>query len=278
MENDNENQSEETKPEKATEAIVLTPAEKKQKIEIEKYKTESTDVMNPTVYKQLKLMARDFVEAGAIPSGFKNAEQVFVAMMAGREMGMMPYESLQSLYLVNGNLSIYGKATIRRVRNFGYQVEYIDETENSTTARVWNDKTEYKETYTFEQAVKSGYTTGSTGMKFGWKEGVNRKLKLRYGALSMIIRTYIPEVFGSAMGIVEVDEDVDTKSSPVILIDDHKDKLNEAKSGSELARIWSTLPAEAKSNAEIVELKDQLKIKLAHNHEMPQQEAKNEGN
>lgn len=202
--------------------------------ELQRYKTQDTDVMSPVVYQQMKLIANDFIKSKAVPKGFENADQVFVAMQAGREMGLKPYESIQSLYIVNGNLSLWGKATIRRVREFGYQVEYLNETPESVTARVFKEvdgevSEEYKETYTFAEAQKSGYTTGSSGLKFGWKEGTNRRLKLRYGALSLIIRTSIPEVFGSAMGMVEVDEDVNVGGNKASLEEKRQAKLDQIK-------------------------------------------------
>lgn len=228
------------------------------------YKVATTDVMDPVIYKQLKVLANDFIKSRAVPQGFANAEQVFVAMMAGREMGMAPYESLQSLYLVNGNLSLWGKAVIRRIRAFGYMIEYTNESDDAVTARVIRGKEDYKETYTFKEAEASGYTKDSRGaIKFGWRAGTNRRLKLRYGALNLILRTYIPDVMGSALGIAEVIEDVNIKSEPnPIDVDLYKGLLEECKDMPGLAKVWSNLPAEAKSNIEIIEFKDAMKEKL----------------
>ena len=44
-------------------------------------------------------------------------------------------------------------------------------------------------------------------MKLGWKEGANRKRKLRYAVLSQILHTYLPEVLGSVAGIGDYSED-----------------------------------------------------------------------
>ena len=54
----------------------------------------------------------------------------------------------------------------------------------------------------------SGFTKDKYGnIKLGWKEGANRKRKLRYGVLSQIIHTYLPEVLGSVTGIGDYSED-----------------------------------------------------------------------
>ena len=181
------------------------------------YKTTETEVMNPIVYQQIKMLANDLIKANALPKGIENSEQVFVLMWTGKEMGMTPFDAVNSLYMVNGAVRIYGKALASQMRKHGYQVEYLDETKDSVTARVFRNtkdgmNEEYKETYTFAEAEQSGHTKDKYGLKFGWKEGSNRRLKLRYGALSLILRTYIPEVLGSTAGIVEVDEDVNTNS------------------------------------------------------------------
>jgi hypothetical protein len=73
----------------------------------------------------------------------------------------------------------------------------------------------YEETMTLKMAQDSGYTgTNDGGSKVGWKPGINRKLKLRYGALSIIIKSYIPEILGPASDIAEVAEDYPAIEAP----------------------------------------------------------------
>jgi hypothetical protein len=203
------------KPAKGDDKVAIELVEKQ---DIPAYKTVATDVMNPVAYQQIKLLATDLIKAEAMPQGIKNAEQAFVVMWTGREMGMTPFESINALYIVNGAVRIFGKAVPGQMRKHGYNVEYSNETDAAVTARVYRNTVdgqneEFKETYTFAEAEKSGYTKSSSGLKFGWKEGANRRLKLRYGALSLILRTYIPDVLGPIAGIVEVDEDVDISST-----------------------------------------------------------------
>lgn len=170
--------------------------------------TATTEFMNPNVYKQIMVMSKHFAQSKALPQGFANEFQVLVAMQAGYEMGMKPFESIQSLYFVNGSLNIWGKATVKRLRDHGWSIRYFDESDRSVSVEIKKGTEKYSETYTFEEAEKSGYTTDRYGKtKVGWREGLNRKLKLRYGVLSLIIKSYVPEVMGSANNIVEVHED-----------------------------------------------------------------------
>jgi len=71
-----------------------------------------------------------------------------------------------------------------------------------------NTGEEIEDTFTFKEAELSGFTKDKYGnVKFGWKAGANRKRKLRYGVLSQIISTYIPEVIGGIAGVAEYSSD-----------------------------------------------------------------------
>lgn len=182
--------------------------------------TEQTSFFNPVVYGQMKQMATDFINSKAIPKGIENAEQLIMLFQAGYEMGMKPVEAMNSLYIVNGKITPWGPAVLRRLRNFGWSISY-KETIDSCTATVTNGSESYTDTFSMEMATKSGYTSSSSGIKIGWKEGANRVLKLRYGAISNIVKTYLPEVLGIYAGIAELELDA-------IELKDHKDIINQA--------------------------------------------------
>ncbi len=162
--------------------------------------------MNPIEYEQIKKIAKDFWTSGALNKGFQNETQIVMAMLAGREMGMSFNEAVNDLYFVGGKLNIYGKATPAALRRRGWRIKYKDETPESCTAVVTHPKTgeEIEDTFTYKEAELSGFTGDN---KPGWKAGANRRRKLRYGVLSLIIHTYIPEVLGAAAGIGEYSED-----------------------------------------------------------------------
>ncbi len=177
--------------------------------------TQATSILDPNMYIQMKALANDFIASKAIPKHWETPAQVLIGLQAGIEMGMKPMEAINSLYPVNGAINIWGKAVTRRLREHGYQIKFSNESQEAVTATVSKPGEKYTETYTFKEAEESGYTTDNYGkLKIGWKPGITRKKKLRYGALNMIINTYIADVLGSAMGIQELAEDVDfTKPS-----------------------------------------------------------------
>lgn len=180
--------------------------------------TQVTDYFNATVFGQMKMMANAFVKSNALPKQ-DNEYTILMKLQGGYEMGMKPLEAIKSFYFVNGAMNIYGSATMRRLREHGWRINYED-APNKCTVTIKKDDEEYQDTLTFEEAEQSGWVKDSYGkVKAGWREGANRKLKLRYGVTSMIIKTYVPEVLGSATDIAEVAMDYDiepTGKVPVI--------------------------------------------------------------
>lgn len=230
--------------------------------------SQATDVMDPIAYAQTKTLSKDLLASRSLPTSYENQEQVMMAITAGREAGMSPTEAIRSFYFVNGSLNIYGAATPAALRRKGWRIQYKDETPDSCTAVVTNMHTGevIEDTFTYEEAKLSGFVSDSRGrVKFGWKSGANRKRKLRYGVLSMIIHTYVPEVLGGAAGIGEYSQDyADGLNKP-----DEKDnlhtleKLNKVHSLEELQQEFSKLSPAEMRDPEVQKFKDELKEKFS---------------
>ena len=170
--------------------------------------TQTTSLLNPEIYVQMKILANDFIASKAIPQCWQTASQVLVGLQTGLEMGMTPMESMNSLYVVNGAVNIWGKAVTKRLRIHGYKIEYTDESPEAVTATISKGDETYSFTFKYSDAVASGYTRDSQGReKIGWKAGQNRLLKLRYGALSALLKTEVPEVMGQVNGVAEIEND-----------------------------------------------------------------------
>ena len=179
-----------TQPEQKPAQSVLTDDDKRELTMT--IKTKTTGAMDPVAYEQMKIIAKDMIASKSLPSTFTNAQQVQMALMAGREMGMTTMESLNDLYFVGGKLQIYGKATPAALRRAGWRIKFED-TEDACTATITNAATgeEITDTFTMKDAELSGFVKDSRGnLKMGWKQGANRKRKLRYAVLSQIIHTF----------------------------------------------------------------------------------------
>lgn len=235
--------------------------------------TQNTSVMNPVEHEQMKKMADEYWKSGALSDAFQNVNQVIMAVNAGREMGMGFVESLNGLYFVGGKLNIYGKATPSALRRHGWRIEYSNETGDSCTATVTNERTgeTITDTFTFEEAKLSGFVSDRSGkIKVGWKQGANRKRKLRYGVLSQIIHTYIPEVISGVNGIGEYSQDyIESQPKGRIqvfeeeTINDAKAELASAKNLDELRDKYAELTKkDAPLARELAGFKDELKEKF----------------
>lgn len=206
-------------------------------VSLQEARTTPTDIFNPVAWQQMKGMATAFAASGALPRDM-NANKLVLLIQAGYEMGMKPVEAIKSFYFVNGILTIFGAATIRRLREHGWRIKYVesDADGGSCTATVTkrhsaDDIEEYTDTFTYKDAEASGWTKGS---KPGWLLGANRKNKLRYGVISKIIKTYIPEVLGSAVDISEIAEDasvVAVKGGRIANLPDPKAAVAEPQEG-----------------------------------------------
>lgn len=208
----------------------------------------ATDVFNPVTWAQFKEMAGTFIASGALPKE-TNAAQLMVKMQCGFEMGMKPFEAIKGLYIVNGVIAIGGRDLIKQLRKHGWAVEYFDESDEGVSMRVTKGDQEYTDTFTFDMAVKSGWTSSSSGLKFGWKEGANRKLKLRYAVASQLVKSYLPEVMGSAVDVAEVAEDtapllMENGDSPIS--DEDWQKINNAQTFDELTEVTRALQGKYK--------------------------------
>lgn len=190
--------------------------------------TSASSILDPNVYMQMKSISNDFFNSKAVPSAYQNTFQVLFGLQAGYEMGMQPVESLQSLTIVNGSISLWGKAIPKRLRLHGWKLKFEeggDGDEQFCEATITNEKLgeEYTEKITFKEAEDSGYTKDNSGrLKVGWKPGMNRRLKLRYDVLDMLCKTYVPEVFGPAAGTAEVLQDVNPEDDKPSLNDQIK--------------------------------------------------------
>lgn len=202
-------------PKQAAPKSVLTDEDKRE-MNLAVRNMETT-VLSPVMYEQSKLVAKDFFDSGALPKHLANPTQAFVTIITGSEMGLKPMESIQSLYIINGIITMWGKAVPKALKRHGFKFKFLDEDQEHCHVVVWKgegfDKPadgdeQYDDTFYFKDAVESKYTMDSYGKtKVGWLPGQNRKLKMRYNVLSGLIKTYIPEVLDGVADIAEVATD-----------------------------------------------------------------------
>lgn len=82
-------------------------------------------------YENLKALAKDFHESGFFAS-IKNPQQALVTIMAGRELGMGPFEAMSNIYVVQGRPAYYAHKygdMIKRTGKYNYKVVTLTDTE-----------------------------------------------------------------------------------------------------------------------------------------------------
>lgn len=143
----------------------------------------STQFMDRDYLENALRVANEFYKAGCFGAGIQNAHQAFVVIQAGAEMGMKPMEAMNSFYIVNGKITIYGPAQIKKLKQAGWKVTFPVSTKEKVTCRVEKGEEIYEESYTIYDLPSNSKAKGFAPLE-----------KLRYHAVSRIIRFNLPEV------------------------------------------------------------------------------------
>jgi hypothetical protein len=169
---------------------------------------------------QLKV-ANHFITSKAFKA--VNAEQAYVMIKAGAEMGMKPVEAMQALYCVNGSVKMYGDKMVSRITQAGYKLEYLNETAKGVTVRVTNkDGFEAIEIVSADDPILQK----SNAYKFAPKN------KMRFHGVRMIASFHLPHLFNSLSDEFTADfEDEISQTAGGIDIK----KIDESKEGKRIA-------------------------------------------
>lgn len=90
--------------------------------------------MIPTDIDQAFRLANAIALSGMTPKAYGNdPNKVFVGILAGAEVGLAPFQALQSIAVINGNPAIWGDGALALVQASGL-LEDIEETDDGTTA------------------------------------------------------------------------------------------------------------------------------------------------
>jgi hypothetical protein len=158
------------------------------------------------IFKEPMAMGEIFAKSGMFPD-IKSATQAVVKIMAGKELGMTPFQSMASIYIVNGKLALTSQAMsslIKKTKKYDYKVIKLDETECSIDFSS-NEEKLGNSTFTFKDAAKAGLVN-----KDVWKNYPKNMLFAR--ALSNGAKFYCPDAI-SGYYIKEELEDLDEEVS-----------------------------------------------------------------
>ena len=116
---------------------------------------------------------------GMAPKGFDTAEKVMVAIMAGAELGLPPFQSLQSFAVVNGRPTLWGDGLLAIVLREGVRVTETIEGEGddmiATCSVVRPNGVETVRTFSAADAKAAGLL----GKDGPWKQYRRRMMAMR---------------------------------------------------------------------------------------------------
>ena len=152
---------------------------------------ENKEIMSIESLREPMAIGEVFAQSGMFPD-IKSQAQAVVKILAGRELGLSPFESMKNIYLVSGKLAIQSNALaslIKSSNKYDYKVEVLTETECKIS--FWM-KGENKERiigvseFTFKDAAKAGLAN-----KDNWKSYPKNMMFAR--ALANGVRFYCPD-------------------------------------------------------------------------------------
>lgn len=148
-------------------------------------------------WETLNLVAQTLKQGGVMPNSIDTLPKMVVALQAGKEIGLSPIESMNSLYFVNGKITMYGDAVPNQLYRAGHKIKWgkCDEHQAEVTVTRGDTGESMTTKLTMKQAQERGYTKNSV-----WQRFPENMLKWR--VLSMTAKFVAPDAL-KGIGIKE---------------------------------------------------------------------------
>jgi hypothetical protein len=156
-------------------------------------------------WETMSLIAKTLHQGGVMPKSIDTVPKMMIALQAGKEIGLMPIESLNSLYFVNGKISMYGDAVPNQIIRAGHKITWGTCNAKEATVTITRKGTDESmtATLTWEDAVRRGYTNNPI-----WTKYPENMLKWRALSMAKIIVT-------DALRGISIKEDIEGEASTV---------------------------------------------------------------
>lgn len=170
----------------------------------------TNEIKSLDILREPMALGEVFAESGMFPD-IKTQAQAVVKIMAGKELGLSAFESMASIYIVNGKLALTSKAMsslIKRSKRYDYNVDELTETECKISFYKIKEGAEDiiigQSIFTFKDAAKAGLVN-----KDVWKNYPKNMLFAR--ALSNGARFYCPDAICGYYATEELQDSMDTE-------------------------------------------------------------------
>jgi hypothetical protein len=160
-----------------------------------------------------KRIAHVLANSNLVPDAYRGRpNDCFIAISMGAELGMKPFQAIQSITVIDSKPCLYGDGLIGVVRASPI-CEWIEESvaddgkSAACTTQRRGDRSPISRTYTMADATLAGVTG-----KFNWQKHPKRMLQMR--ARSFCLRDAYPDLL-KGLGVVEEMQDHDN-TPPVV--------------------------------------------------------------
>lgn len=131
-------------------------------------------------------VAQAIAASGLAPKGLDRPEQVMVAIMAGAELGLAPFQSLQSFAIVNNRPTLWGDGLMAVARAQGIKArEWIDGDGDSAIAYCEVTRPDTGETIARSFSVTDAKKAGLWNKTGPWQQYPKRMLQMRARAWAL---------------------------------------------------------------------------------------------
>ena len=147
------------------------------------------------------------------PKSVKSPEAALAIMLAGRELGLGPMESLRSIYIVDGQTTISSGLMAAMIWDAGHAYNIDESTDKACQITFTrSNKQTYTHRFTHEDAVKAGLTRKDNWQKYPKAMLFNR-------CISAGGRVFMPDVFRKMYTPEEMGAPVTVSESGDVVID-----------------------------------------------------------
>lgn len=131
-------------------------------------------------------LSQALAASGMVPRGIDKPEQIMVAIMAGAELGLAPFQSLQSFAVVNGRPTLWGDGLMAVVRARGVKVkEWLVGEADEMIAYCHVTRPDTGEEIERAYSVPDAKKAGLWGKQGPWQQHPKRMLQMRSRAFAL---------------------------------------------------------------------------------------------
>jgi len=219
----------------------------------ERYAVTVRDEVLVPSWQLMREQADVLHKSGFFPKSIKSTEAALAIMLAGRELGIGPMESLRSVYIVDGQTTISSGLMAAMIWDAGhaYNIDESTDTACQITFTRSNGQT-YTHRFTHEDAVKAGLTRKDNWQKY-------EKAMLFNRCMSAGGRVFMPDVFRKMYTPEEMGAPVTVSESGDVVIDVEATEIKDEPKGDEPEHIivngkWTKMPERPLKPAQLKEV------------------------